>query len=55
MDILAKKGVAGPSRCTLYYNHEENADHLFLNYKFSKTIRNVLQNGYELTGKIVID
>lgn len=43
---LAKKGMDGPSKCTLCYNHVENADHLFLNYKFSKIIGNLIQNDW---------
>lgn len=39
-DILAKKGMTGPSRCSLCYSNEETADHLFTNCQFSKAVWN---------------
>lgn len=37
-DVLSKKGLVGPSICTLSYSHEEDANDLFLHCKFSSAV-----------------
>jgi len=37
-DNLKRRGWEGPSRCTLCQEHEETANHLFLQYQFAKDI-----------------
>lgn len=47
-EILAKKGLFGLSRCTLWYNHEEDADHLFTTCKFSSGVWISLQSRHKV-------
>lgn len=35
-EVLTKKGLEGPSRCTLSYTNDKSFDHLFLNCNFSR-------------------
>lgn len=44
-DVLTKKRLASPSRCTLYYNHEDNVEHLFFNHNFFNIVWNSFQGG----------
>lgn len=38
IEVLAKKGLSGPSRCALCYIHEKIFNHLFLECRFSKSL-----------------
>lgn len=47
-NILAKKGLASPSRCTPCYNHEESIEYLFFNCNSSDAVWNSFRGGYNV-------